>query len=160
MKPDWPRTVLFLLVLGATPAMAAEFKPEVVATTMLPPALHRVYRTDVAFPHMADGRISVLDGTDLALKGMMEAGFAGVMVAAPDKHRFYVATTFYERLTRGKRTDVIQVFDDQSLKVIEEIPISIRPRAGAELSQPVPTFERWQFVAGAERRAGYIGHRS
>ena len=26
--------------------------------------------------------------------------------------------------TRGKRTDVIQVFDDQTLKVIDEIPIS------------------------------------
>ena len=53
----------------------------------------------------------MLDGADLALKGIMEAGFAGMMLAVPDKHRFYVATTFYERLTRGKRTDVIQVFE-------------------------------------------------
>jgi methylamine dehydrogenase heavy chain len=106
--------------------MAAEFKPEVAGTTTLPPTLHRVYLADAVLPHMADGRIYVLDGTDLALKGMLEAGFAGMMVAAPDKHRVYVATSFYERLTRGKRTDVIQVFDDQSLKVVEEIPVSTR----------------------------------
>jgi methylamine dehydrogenase heavy chain len=56
----------------------------------------------------------------------MEAGFAGMMLAAPDKHKVYVATTFYERLTRGKRIDVIQVYDDQTLKVVDEIAIPPR----------------------------------
>jgi methylamine dehydrogenase heavy chain len=124
MKPGRLRIAIGLLVLGAMPAMAAEFKPETPGTTTLPPTMHRVYLADAVLPHMADGRVYVLDRTDLALKGMMEAGFAGMMLAVPDKRRVYVATTFYERLTRGKRTDVIQVFDDQSLKVVEEIPVS------------------------------------
>ena len=124
----WPRTasiVLVLdLVLGAMPCAADEFKPQTAATSTLPAAMNRVYVADAALPHMVDGRVYVLDAADLSLKGMLEAGFAGMLLAAPDKHQVYVATTFYERLTRGKRTDVIQVFDDQTLKVIDEIPIS------------------------------------
>jgi methylamine dehydrogenase heavy chain len=121
-----PRTALVVVALAAWPCMAEEFRPETPTTAAIPPGLQRVYLADVALPHMVDGRVYVLDSSDLTLKGMMEAGFAGMIVAAPEKHRVYVATTFYERLTRGKRTDVIQVFDDQTLKVTDEITISSR----------------------------------
>lgn len=122
----WPRTALLMAALGALPCAAAEFKPDVVGTTTIPAAMKRVYVADAALPHMVDGRVYVLDAADLSLKGMLEAGFAGMMLTAPDKHQVYVATTFYERLTRGKRIDVIEVFDDQTLKVTDEIPISSR----------------------------------
>jgi methylamine dehydrogenase heavy chain len=121
---SWPRTASIILVLGAMPCAADEFKPQTPVTTTIPAAVNRVYVADAALPHMVDGRVYVLDAADLSLKGMLEAGFAGMLLAAPDKRQVYVATTFYERLTRGKRTDVIQVFDDQTLKVIDEIPIS------------------------------------
>lgn len=121
-----PRIASVILALGAVPATAAEFKPETAGTTTLPASLQRVYVADDVLPHMADGRIYVLDGANLSVKGMLEAGFAGMMVAAADKHRVYVATTFYQRVTRGKRSDVIEVFDDQTLKVIDEIPIPAR----------------------------------
>ncbi|WP_454632574.1 amine dehydrogenase large subunit [Bradyrhizobium cenepequi] len=114
------------ILLLSAPGTAAEFKPESAGTTTIPAVMNRVYVADAALPHMVDGRIYVLDAADLSLKGMLEAGFAGMMLAAPDKRRIYVATTFYERLTRGKRTDVIQVFDDQTLKVIDEIPVPTR----------------------------------
>lgn len=120
------QTACAILMIGAFPCIAVEFKPESTATTTIPAAVNRVYVADAALPHMVDGRIYVLDATDFRLKGMLEAGFAGMMLAAADKHRIYVATSFYERLTRGKRTDVIQVFDDQTLKVINEIPVTTR----------------------------------
>ncbi|NPV21432.1 amine dehydrogenase large subunit [Bradyrhizobium aeschynomenes] len=124
------RSSSFISLLGLAlmlrPCAAAEFKPEATSSSTIPATMNRVYVADPALPHMVDGRVYVLDASDLSLKGMLEAGFAGMMVAAPDKHRVYVATTFYERLTRGKRTDVIQVFDDQTLKVIDEIPILTR----------------------------------
>ena len=122
----WARTAATILVLGAMPCAAAEFKPETPAISTIPATMKRVYVADATLPHMVDGRVYVLDAADLSLKGMLEAGFAGMMLAAPDKHQVYVATTFYERLTRGRRTDVIQVFDDRTLKVIDEIPISAR----------------------------------
>lgn len=126
----WARLAGIALALTAGPGLAADFKPDVLGTTTIPAGLQRVYVFDDALPHMPDGRIYVLDAATLSMKGLLESGFAGMMVAAPAKHKVYVATTFYERLSRGKRTDVIQVYDDQSLKVVDEIPIpSVRAQA-------------------------------
>lgn len=118
----------FTLGLAATAACAvfahaADLAPETVGVATIPPAMHRVYVADPALPHMPDGRIYVLDAKDMKLKGMMEAGFAGMMVAAPAKHKVYVATSFYSRLSRGTRTDVIQVYDESTLSVVDEIPL-------------------------------------
>lgn len=109
--------------LAAAGAQAADLAPETIGQATIPPAMQRVYVADPALPHMPDGRIYVLDAADMSLKGMMEAGFAGMMAAAPDKHRVYVATSFYERLSRGKRTDVVQVFDNSTMKVVDEISL-------------------------------------
>lgn len=117
---------LVLLSLGTMSAAADDLKVETPRVATLSPTLQRVYVADAVLPHMADGRVYLLDGADMTLKGTLEGGFAGMMVAAPDKHKVYVATTFYERVTRGKRTDVIQVFDDQTLKVVDEIVIPAR----------------------------------
>ena len=102
---------------------AEDLKPEQITVARVPEAMKRVYVMDPVLPHMVDGRVYVLDAKDLTLKGMMESGFAGMMAAAPDKRRVYVAASFYARLTRGARTDVIQVYDDETLKVVDEIPV-------------------------------------
>ena len=102
---------------------AEDLKPEQITVARVPAGMKRVYVMDPVLPHMVDGRVYVLDAKDLTLKGMMESGFAGMMAAAPDKRRVYVAASFYARLTRGARTDVIQVYDDETLKVIDEIPV-------------------------------------
>ncbi len=117
---------LTFLALGITAGAADDLKVETPGVAALAPGMKRVYVADAVLPHMVDGRIYLLDGADLKLKGMLEMGFAGMMVAAPDRHRVYVATTFYERLTRGKRTDVVQVFDDQTLKIVDEVVIPSR----------------------------------
>jgi len=113
------------LLAGGTATSAQQLLPEQIGITRLGD-FQRVYVADPALPHMVDGRIYVLDAADMSLKGMLEAGFSGMLLAAPDKDRIYVASTFYERLTRGKRTDVIQVFDARTLKVVEEIPVSLK----------------------------------
>ncbi len=110
-----------LALAGA--AHAEDLKPEQIGVERVSAGMKRVYVLDPVLPHMVDGRVYVLDAKDLSLKGMMESGFAGMMAAAPDKKRVYVAASFYERLTRGPRTDVIQVFDDETLKVVDEIPV-------------------------------------
>ena len=111
------------LALAAGASRAQDLKPEEITVERVPANMKRVYVLDPVLPHMVDGRVYVLDAKNLALKGMMETGFAGMMAAAPDKKRVYVAASFYERLTRGPRTDVIQVFDDETLKVVDEIPV-------------------------------------
>ena len=109
------------LAFGA--ARAEDLKLETITVERIPADMKRVYVLDPVLPHMVDGRVYVLDAKNLALKGMMESGFAGMMAAAPQKKRVYVAATFFERLTRGKRTDVIQVFDDETMTVVDEIPL-------------------------------------
>jgi hypothetical protein len=80
------RTVWAILMLGVLPGAAAEFKPESPASSTIPATTNRVYLADAALPDMVDGRIYVLDA---ALKGMLEAGFARMMLAGSDKHRIY-----------------------------------------------------------------------
>jgi len=109
--------------LGSYAARAEDLKPEEITVERVPADMKRVYVMDPVLPHMVDGRVYVLDAKSLALKGMMGSGFAGMMAAAPAKKRVYVAATFFERLTRGPRTDVIQVYDDETLKVVDEIPV-------------------------------------
>ena len=104
-------------------AHADDLKPETITVARIPADMKRVYVLDPVLPHMVDGRVYVLDAKDLSLKGMMESGFAGMMAAAPGRKRVYVAASFFERLARGKRTDVIQVFDDETLTVVDEIPV-------------------------------------
>lgn len=113
------------VALSANPARAEDLKPEQITVERVPAAMRRVYVMDPVLPHMVDGRVYVLDAKDLSLKGMMGSGFAGMMAAAPEKKKVYVAATFFERLTRGARTDVIQVFDDQTLEVVDEIPVPV-----------------------------------
>ena len=118
---------VFVLVLSLAPpahtARAEDLKPEQITVARVPADMPRLYVMDPALPHMVDGRVYALDARNLSLKGMMESGFAGMMAAAPDKKRVYVAASFFERLTRGARTDVIQVYDDETLKVVDEIPV-------------------------------------
>ncbi|MDE2361330.1 MAG: hypothetical protein KGM42_01520 [Hyphomicrobiales bacterium] len=117
------RSAIMLAGLLAAQACAAqELAPEKIGKTVLGD-FERVYVADVVLPHMVDGRVYVLD-VDLNLKGMMESGFAGMMLAAPQRGQVYVPTSFYERLTRGARTDVVQVFDAHTLTVTDEIPIA------------------------------------
>jgi aralkylamine dehydrogenase heavy chain/methylamine dehydrogenase heavy chain len=47
-----------------------------------------------------------------------------------DGKQIYVATTYFERITRGKRSDVIEVWDNEKLSFVREIKIPAK-RAGA-----------------------------
>jgi hypothetical protein len=59
------------------------------ASSAIPATTNRVYLPDAALPHMVDGRIYVLNAAYLSLKGMLEAGFAGMMLFGSDKHCIY-----------------------------------------------------------------------
>ena len=119
------------LLLGATALMATltssfaeDIAPEKVTGATIPADLKRLYVVDLAINHIVDGRTYVLDANDLSLKGMIEIGFLGTFYTPPKGDKLYVASTYYDRLTRGKRADVITVFDPVTLKPLDEIPIS------------------------------------
>lgn len=106
------------------PAFAADWVPEEVSVLKLAPATpRRIYLTDFAISHVVDGRLYVIDGDALKLEGMVATGFAGLPTLSPDRSELYVATTYYPRLSRGERTDVVDVYDAASLAWKTEIGI-------------------------------------
>jgi methylamine dehydrogenase heavy chain len=124
------------LLLGATalaatlaplvPATAQEIKPETVTVEKLAPDMKRVYLVALTINHVADGKVWVVDGDKMELKGMVELGFLGLFYHPPKSDKMYVATTFYDRLTRGNRADVVTVFDANTLAVVDEFPIPMK----------------------------------
>lgn len=109
----WPQAA------GAVPP---ELQPETLVASVIDPAVqHRVYVTDIAINHISDGRLRVFDATRGRLLGMISTAYAGNFTVEPQRHEVYVATTHLSRSTRGERTDVLEIFDTESLSFKGEV---------------------------------------
>lgn len=115
------------LAFGASAAGAADLPPETLTMAKLAPAdENRLYISDVAFRHMVDGRVHVIDGKQMKYLGLLPTGFGGQSLLSPDKRTIYVVSTFYPRLSRGERTDVVSLYDADTLAYRSEIVIPPR----------------------------------
>ena len=113
---------LALLGLLTGTALAADFVPETVSVAPLPAAnAYRLYVSDVAISHIIDSRVHIIDGEHMKYAGMFGTGFIGLTTLSPDRKEIYVATTYLSRLNRGTRTDLVEIYDAETLKVKEEI---------------------------------------
>ena len=84
--------------------------------TRLPPATpHRLYVMDAAFNHLVDSRVNLYDGDSLKFLGLVPTSFNGHMTVSNDGKDIYVMTSYYERLNRGKRIDVVEAWDAEAL---------------------------------------------
>ena len=147
---------LCAVALGG-PCLAAAPKPvpdplpeEQVGATVLPPSDgQRVYVTDIDFNHMVDGRLHILDGTTGKYLGMLGTGSNGpTNVVSQDGTKIYTASSYYERLTRGKRTDLLEIHDARTLALTDEIPIP------AKRADAMPY--RGMLALSADGRFAYI----
>lgn len=124
------RHIAVLALLSATPVMAADY-PKPLAEEPIPAVetLPATYPAswmlvhDMNFTSLVDGRVVVVDtaGETHNLKGVMSAGHFATFTAATTRPEIYVAETFYSRLTRGTRTDVITIYDRGTLAAKDEI---------------------------------------
>ncbi|SSW65972.1 Aralkylamine dehydrogenase heavy chain [Achromobacter veterisilvae] len=90
----------------------------------LPPATpHRLYVMDAVFNHLVDSRVNVYDGDTMKFLGLVPTSFNGHMTVSADGKDIYVMTTYYERLNRGKRTDLVEAWDAETLTPKFEVPI-------------------------------------
>ncbi|MGB3434762.1 amine dehydrogenase large subunit [Achromobacter sp.] len=97
---------------------------ELKGGTRLPPATpHRLYVMDAVFNHLVDSRVNIYDGDTLKFLGLVPTSFNGHMTVSADGKDIYVMTTYYERLNRGKRTDVVEAWDAETLTPKYEVPI-------------------------------------
>ena len=80
---------------------------------------------DIAFDHMSVGRFMVLDinGGDIKdyFKGSFNGGFIAAFTQALKKPEMYVLEHYYDRGTRGNRTDVLTIYDRATLLPVDEI---------------------------------------
>ena len=103
---------------------AAEFKPEEVVVGPPISAKSRAYLLDIAINHIQDGKVHVVDGDTLRYLGVVGSGFTGQTIISPDKKDLIIATGYYSRGQRGERTDIVEVWDADTLQFKYEIPIS------------------------------------
>ena len=103
-------------------ATPPELQPETLTTGSIDPGIqHRIYVSDIAISHISDGRLRVFDAMNGHLLGMISTAYAGNFAVAPERHEVYVATTHLSRSTRGERTDVLEVYDTESLGFKAEV---------------------------------------
>jgi methylamine dehydrogenase heavy chain len=90
-------------------------KPEEVTTATIPAGTPKLYLIDFAFGHMVDGRVHVLNADTLEYLGVISSAYLGQVYVPKGKDELYISTTYLERLTRGKRTDVVETYDTSTL---------------------------------------------
>lgn len=148
MQKIFPRLMLCALplCLAAGSTLAAKDKPppldeeEIRVERALPPDGNRLYVTDMVFNHMADGRVHVVDGKAARYLGVVMAGFGALTTVSADGKSIYLATTYYPRLYRGKRSDVVEIHDAETLELTAEIDIPAkRAQAASYRSMLVPS---------------------
>lgn len=98
---------------------------------------------DFNFNAMIDGRGVLIDTANPAspVKGIVQVPQFGNLLVARTAKEIYTAETYYSRLTRGERTDVITVWDKATLSPTAEI---ILP--GGKRQQQVTYKNNFQFI--------------
>ena len=119
------RLVLFLLVVQPAMADLPNDAAGNVETLPVPYPDDWVIVHDIAFDHMSIGRFLVMDinGGDIKnyFKGSFNGGFIAAFTQALKKPEMYVLEHYYDRGTRGNRTDVLTIYDKATLEPVDEI---------------------------------------
>jgi len=95
-----------------------------MATLPVPASKHWVWVNDFVFPHMADGMAYLIDGDTGRYLGTLSTGYSFThLLLSGDGKLIYSPETYFSRGTRGKRTDVVTLYDAGTLQVRGEIRI-------------------------------------
>lgn len=130
------RLSVFLVVCCFYTSLSAELasdKMGVIGT--LPPSYpeHWIIVHDIAFDHMLNGKVIILDAEqdtrNEQYKGMFGVSMISAIAVAKTRPEIYVYETYYSRGSRGERTDVVTIYDKTTLAPIDEIVIPGGKRA-------------------------------
>jgi methylamine dehydrogenase heavy chain len=94
------------------------------ATVPVPYSKHWVWVNDFVFPHMSDGMAYLVDGDTGHYLGTLSTGYSFTrLLLGRDGKLIYSPETYFSRGTRGKRTDVVTLYDSSTLSPVGEIAI-------------------------------------
>lgn len=116
---------LLSLFLNSGP-VPAEIVSEEVSVHTLPAdhGPHWLWVNDMTFNHIADGRATLVDGESGEYLGMLSTGLMFLSLTIPSHGReIYAAQTYYSRDHRGKRSDIVAIYDARTLNAVDEVPI-------------------------------------
>ena len=122
-----------LLVGSANAELPSETGHGLQSATLPVPASKRwVWVNDFVFQHMSDGMAYLIDGDSGRYLGTLSTGFGFAhLLLSRDGKLIYSPETYFSRGTRGKRTDVVTLYDPGTLSAIGEI--AIPPRRSSNL---------------------------
>lgn len=82
-----------------------------------------IFAHDLNFNTLGRGKIMVIDAAaeKRHYRGQIDADQFATFTQSSKRNELYVAETFYSRGSRGKRTDVVSIYDQESLQNIGEI---------------------------------------
>jgi methylamine dehydrogenase heavy chain len=83
----------------------------------------RLFVTDVNFPSAQASRTYILDGSTGKVEGMLNQGYWPNFSVAPDGSELYAVDSYWEKHTRGKRSDYLVVRDARTLEVKADVPL-------------------------------------
>lgn len=132
-------------------AALAELPVEELSVIPAVTAKNRAYVSDIAINHIADGKLHVVDTDTGAYLGVIGSGFTGQVTYSPDGNDIILATGYLSRGQRGERTDIIEVWDANTLAFKYEIEISPNRAMALNYRSLVRTSAdgRWVFVQNA-----------
>ncbi len=147
----WPLGMAALQAVAGPARPAPLPEEEITVERLAPPDGNRLYVTDFVFNHMVDGRVHVLDGKVGRFLGQVVSGYGALTTVSPDGKSLYVATTYYPRLYRGQRSDVVEIHDSETLSLQAEIDIPPKKaQAASYRSMLVPSSDgRFLYVQNA-----------
>ncbi len=156
MTPDFLRAphvacAAVALGIGLSAGALAELPTESVGVMSAITAKNRAYIGDVAINYIADGKLHVVDTDTGAYLGVVGSGFAGQYVLNPDTRELIIATGYNSRGQRGDRTDVVEVWDADTLSFKYEVVIP--PKRAIALNYEgllrLSADKRWLYVQNA-----------
>ena len=132
-------------------AALAELPVEELSVIPAVTAKNRAYVSDIAISHIADGKLHVVDTDTGAYLGVIGSGFTGQVTYSPDGNDIILATGYLSRGQRGDRTDIVEVWDANTLGFKYEIEISPNRAMALNYRSLVRTSAdgRWVFVQNA-----------
>ena len=143
--------LLALIVSPPQSVYADEAIDHITVEKLAPVSPNRVYVSDVALPHIGDGKLLIIDAQKGKVEGMLATALAGQATRAPDNSEIYVATTYFSRLNHGERHDQVDIYDPASLLLKAEIPIPNKHAQTLNYRGTVRTSSdgRWLLVQNA-----------
>lgn len=116
-----------LATLGASFSVQAELPLDQITVAKMPaPHSYRLYFTDVNIPSLLDGKLTIIDGRNLKVEGMVATGTFGQTAVSPDRSEIYAVTTYFAKGNHGERSEEVLVYDASTLKLKAEIPYPAR----------------------------------